>query len=117
MFETWIETEMTKLPTVMRLMGRAFQADDGGNKVGVIVTRNGEPEEFRMGGIYGSVMLPDGTMINNIQGNWNENRAWIVLPAEAYAQQGMITVTIKEIVRGASTTYGVLEAYVYPSTL
>lgn len=122
MFETWIETDLNKLPTVMRLMGRAFSSDDGANLVGVIVKKDGQAFGLPSSGtISSSVILPDGTMINNIIGSKSgipvQNRASIVLPSSAYSQQGQITVTIKLINGNKVTTLGVVEAYVYPSTL
>lgn len=116
MFETWIETDLMKLPTVMRLMGRAFSSDDGGNKVGVIVKDGGEPITLS-GTVKGYIIKPDGTMINDVSGSKSGNRAWIVLPSSAYALQGQITVTIKLINGTEVSTLGAVEAYVYPSTL
>lgn len=112
MFETWIETELTKLPTVMKLMGRAFSLDDGANKVGVIVKDGGEPITLS-GTVKGYIIKPDGTMINDISGSKSGNRAWIVLPSSAYSQQGKITVTIKLINGTEVSTLGAVEAYVY----
>ena len=116
MFETWIETELTKLPTVMKLMGRVFSADDGANKVGVIVKDGGEPITLS-GTVKGYIILPDGTMVNDVSGSKSGNRAWIVLPSSAYSQQGQITVTVKLINGTEVSTLGAVEAYVYPSTL
>lgn len=120
MFETWIETDVTKLPTVMRLMGRAFSSDDGANLIGVIVKENGQAVGLPSSGtISGSVIMPDGTMINNIIGSKSgtpvQNMASIVLPSSAYAQQGMIIVAIKLINGTEVSTLGAVEAYVYPS--
>ena len=114
MFETWINTEVTKLPTVMRLMGRAFTEDNGANKIGVIVTENGQPKTLT-GTVKGYVIKPDGTMINDITGSSSQNKAWIVLPASAYAIQGKITVTIKLINGTDVSTLGAVEANVYKS--
>lgn len=116
MFETWIETDLQKLPTVMRLMGRAFSLDDDANKVGVIVTDGGEPITLS-GSVKGYIIKPDGTMVNDISGSKSGNRAWIVLPSSAYALQGQITVTVKLINGTEVSTLGAVEAYVYPSTL
>ena len=114
MFETWIETDLQRLPTVLRLMGRAFSADDVANKVGVIVKDGGEPITLS-GTVKGYIIKPDGTMINDISGSKSGNLAWIVLPSSAYAQQGQITVTIKLINGIEVSTLGAVEAYVYPS--
>lgn len=116
MFETWIETDTTKLPTVMKLMGRAFRQDDEANKVGVIVKENGVAKNFAGNvDIKGFIIKPDGSMIKNITGNKSDNKAWIILPAAAYAQQGVITVTIKAVNGTEVSTLGAVEAYVYPS--
>lgn len=112
MFETWIETDLQKLPTVMKLMGWAFSADDGANKVGVIVKDGGEPITLS-GTVKGYIIKPDGTMVNDVYGSKSGNRAWIVLPAAAYSQQGKITVTIKLINGTEVSTLGAVEAYVY----
>ena len=116
MYETWIETDLKKLPTVLRLMGRAFSSDDGANMVGVIVKDGGSPVTLS-GSVKGYIIKPDGTMINDITGDKSENRAWIVLPSSAYSQQGQITVTVKLINGTEVSTLGAVEAYVYPSTL
>lgn len=116
LFETWIESDLKKLPTVMRLRGRFFSENTNANKVGVIVTDNGESVNLT-GNVRGYIIKPDGTMINDIIGSRSGNRAWIVLPSSAYSQQGQITVTIKLINGTEVTTLGALEAYVYPSTL
>lgn len=95
-----------------KLTGKTFSQDEDANKIGVTVTKDGAPVTLT-GDVVGYVILPDGTMVNDIEGDSDENTAWIVLPEEAYAQRGQITIIIK-LVNGTDVmTLGAVEACVY----
>ena len=43
MFEHWVESDLTRMPSVKMLPGKVFWQDSGANLIGVKVTKDGEP--------------------------------------------------------------------------
>ena len=96
-----METDLKKLPKVKRL-GLTFTGDDGANKIGVSVTDGGESVTLT-GSITANVILANGQTIT-VAGSKESNKAWIVLPDDAYEVEGAITVAISEVNNGEKTT-------------
>ena len=106
MIETWLRSDLANLVRVVSLEGSAFHSDIGGNKIGVILTKEGVPitvdEDVR-----GYFIRPDGETIT-FNGSRSGNRAWVVLPASAYTAKGPFTLTIK----CGATTIGACTGYI-----
>ena len=112
MHEYWINTDVNELPTVQMFCGVVFRDDEEANKIGVIVTDNGEAVELE-GDVSATIIKPDGSTITE-NGSKSGNSAWVVLPSSAYSAAGKISVFIK-ITNGTEvSTLGGIEAYVYP---
>lgn len=112
MFEYWMTTETTKLARVETLRGHVFTADNGSNRVGVIV-QNGDGSPAQMTGtVSANIVLPDGTTITQAGGKDNAGRAWVDLPAAALAAEGRIGVYIRLINGTDAATLGGVEGYV-----
>ena len=108
--ETWLKCDLHSLVRVQELSGDLFTADNQANRIGVIVTDNGQPVQLT-GGTVGYVIRPDeATVIVN--GSISENRAWIDLPASAYVVEGPISIVIKN----SNTTIGACHGYMKRST-
>ena len=106
-FETWLRTDLSKSMLVKKLSGNLYSGDNGGNLIGVIVTNGGEPAELS-GSVYGYVLREDGNTVI-VEGELDGNRAWIVLPSQAYAIIGMVSIVIKV----GTTTVGACSTSVY----
>ena len=92
------------------LDGNLFSADNSANRVGVILTNNGQPSNI-VGGIVAYLIRPDeATLI--ISGQSSSNRAWVDLPASAYVKVGPFSLVIKN----GTTTIGACTGYIYRST-
>lgn len=113
MFEYWISTDLEQLPSVKTVNGRVFTQDSKANKVGVKVNRNGEPVDLT-GSVVANIILPDGSTITE-SGETDGNKAWIVLPDDAYRKVGQISVFLKLVNGTEVTTLGAVDAYVYKS--
>lgn len=109
-FETWLETDLAKTLVVKKLAGSLFSGDANANQIGASVYRSGEPETLS-GAISGYIILPDGQTVVTT-GTRNGNRAWIVLPASAYTQIGIISIVIK----AGDVAIAACSATVYRST-
>ena len=108
--ETWLKCDLKSMVRVHELDGDLFTADNQANRIGVIVTDNGQPVQLT-GGTVGYVIRPDeATVIVN--GSTSSNRAWIDLPASAYVAKGPISVVIKN----SNTTIGACHGYMKRST-
>ena len=109
-FETWLETDLAKTLVVKKLAGSFFSGDVNANLIGVSVYRSGEPETLS-GAISGYIIFPDGQTVVTT-GTRDGNRAWIILPASAYTQIGIISIVIK----AGNVTIAACSATVYSST-
>ena len=114
-FEKWMLADLRKPPDVTRLSGQTFSGDSQANLIGVTVTNGGESVELT-GNIVGYIIKPDGGMIT-VSGSKSGNRAWIVLPEEAYLSYGEITVSICEETTNTKTTLAVCVGTVYKATI
>ena len=100
-FETWLNADLSELPRVQSLSGVMFSQDVMGNKVGVTVTNGGENYTIT-GTITGYVIRSDNSTVV-IDGDSNENKAWIELNEQAYAIPGPISIMIRETVGDVKT--------------
>ena len=113
MFEYWITADLETLPIVTQMSGRVFHQDDGANKIGVRVYRKGKPAELT-GTVTANVIRSNNSTIE-VTGELDGNRAWVVLPTEAYAYVGRIGIYLKLTDDTVVTTLGGVETKVYPS--
>lgn len=109
-FETILKSDLSRPVQVVRLQGNLFSADNGGNRITVEVSSDGEPAEL-LGNVTGFVIRADGETVV-VNGTLEENRASIVLPASAYVVVGTVSIVIKV----GETTVGACTANVYKST-
>ena len=91
--ETWLQTDLMKPAQVQVLRGVMFSQDNQGDLVGVHVYDNGQPAQLS-GTVLGYIVKDNGDTVT-ITGTLQENRAWIVLPANAYDVVGMIHIAIQ----------------------
>lgn len=89
--ETWFNQDLQEAVKVHYLDGNMFTNNGNGNRVGVIVTNNGE-EITLSGAVSGYVITPDGSTVP-CTGSMSGNRASILIPAAAY-QPGNIFISI-----------------------
>ena len=107
MREYWLNAETGKLPEVKRY-GIMFSQDDGANRIGV------EMDEELTGSILVNIVRADGSTIQE-DGEKDGNRAWVDLPAAAYAVVGPVGVFLKVVSGEIVATLGGVEAYVVKS--
>lgn len=108
--ETWLKCDLQHVVRVQELDGNMFTADNGANRVGVIVTDHGEPVTLVNGITAYFIRADEGTLI--ITGQTQGNRGWVDLPASAYVKTGPFSLVIKN----GLTTIGACTGYVYRST-
>lgn len=112
MREYWLKAETGALPEVKR-SGIMFSQDDDANRIGVEVMDGGAPAELS-GTILASIVRADGTTIQET-GEKDGGRAWVDLPAAAYAVVGPVGVFLKVVSGEIVATLGGVEAYVVKS--
>lgn len=112
MFEHWMKTDVNRLPQVKKI-GNVFTQDSGANLIGVEMVDNGAPVDLE-GTVEAWIIKPDGETITE-DGTIDENKAYVVLPDEAYESTGEIFIFLKLVNGTAVTTLGGVEAYVYES--
>lgn len=122
-FETWLKPAdlKKKLAEVENLSGVMFSHDLRGNKIGVEVYSGGEAVPMTGHTIIGYVIKADGETITITgSGTGKEgNKAWIILPENAYNCPGPIDIVIRA--RSGSgdaqelTTIGACRGYVQRS--
>ena len=111
-FETWIKNDLAKPINVVQLQGVMFNLDNLANKIGVELEYNGQPAALE-GTIAGYVIKNDGTTLNLTTNTGKEgNKAWVILPQEAYTVEGPISIVIKLVYNSAETTIGACAGYV-----
>lgn len=113
MFIHQIEADLKQMPTVKRLPGNVFSKDVGANQVRVVVTDNGENVRL-YGDVKAYIKKPNGETLN-VTGTHDGNIARVVLPSEAYDDEGMLGVYIRLEFAGQKTTLGGIEGYCYKS--
>ena len=99
--ETWFDQDVDKPVNVRFLGGNVFNADNMGNKIGVRLYKDGEPQNIT-GGVVGYCILATGISLP-VSGSASGNSAWIELPEAAYAVPGNINIIIKNT-NGATVT-------------
>ena len=111
-FETWFKNDLAKPINVVQLQGVMFNLDNLANKIGVELEYNGQPAALE-GTIAGYVIRNDGTTLNLTANTGKDgNKAWIILPQEAYTVEGPISIVIKLVYNSAETTIGACAGYV-----
>lgn len=113
MFEFWVKSDLNRMPTMRAIGEKLFLRDVGGRKVGVTVTKGGAPYTLT-GSVRAWIITDSGTTIQ-VDGEKEGNKAWVVLPAEACAEVGDISVVIKNLDGTAVTTLGGVYTRVYPA--
>lgn len=112
--ETWLQADLMKPAQVQVLRGVMFSQDNQGDLVGVHVYDNGQPAQLS-GTVLGYIVKDNGDTVT-ITGTLQENRAWIVLPANAYDVVGMIHIAIQLKANSTQTspilTLGMCAVYV-----
>ena len=91
-FETWLKSDLKK-PVVLKQIGTLFADDIGANKIGVELTDNDQAVTIE-GDVTGIVVRSDGVSVS-IEGTASSNKAYIVLPEEAYAVTGCVSIFIR----------------------
>lgn len=89
--ETWFEQDLQKPVKVRYIDGNLFSHNGNGNRIGVIVTNNGDPVTLT-GTVSGYAVLADGTTVP-CTGSRSGNKASILVPAAAYSP-GSILISI-----------------------
>lgn len=89
--ETWFEQDLQKPVKVRYIDGNLFSHNGNGNRIGVIVTNNGEAVTLT-GTVSGYAVLADGTTVP-CTGTRSGNKASILVPAAAYSP-GRILISI-----------------------
>lgn len=77
--------------------------DELANRFGVRVYRNGTPETLT-GNCFGLFIRADGATVPINNGTISGNMAYVTLPEECYAVEGVFTLAIKASVSGGETT-------------
>lgn len=108
-FETWLKSDLQKPINVKQLPTTLFLGDENSNKIGVEVLDGGSAATLS-GSVYGYIIREDDDTII-VQGTLTNNKAYIVLPATAYAITGNISIVIKV----GGTTVGACVGRVYKS--
>ena len=89
--ETWIPCELNKPVQVHTLCGSLFSNNGNANRIGAVVTENGEPASLS-GTVSGYAVLSNGTTVP-CTGTLSSNKASILLPAAAYLP-GSVFITV-----------------------
>ena len=90
--ETWLHQDLQKPVKVNYLDGNLFSNNGNGNRIGVVLTNNGEDLASISGTVSGYVVTSDGSTVP-CTGSKSGNRASILIPAAAY-QPGSIFITV-----------------------
>lgn len=114
MIETFFEQDVKKAVKVQYLDGNVFSQDNSGNKIGVRLFDNGEPQDVS-GTISANVIRSDGVTVA-VSGSSSNNAAWVILPQSAYAVPGVISIVIKLTSGSSITTICAIVANVYASS-
>lgn len=109
-FETWMQVDLKKPIRPQALTGTVFAQDSMANLIGVEVLDGGN-RAYMAGSVAGKVIRADGATVA-VAGSLSDNRAWIVLPAAAYAAPGQIIITISLTTGDTTTTLGACAGYV-----
>jgi lysophospholipase L1-like esterase len=90
--ETWLHQDLQEPVKVNHLDGNLFSNNGNGNRIGVVLTNNGEDLASISGTVSGYVVTSDGSTVP-CTGSKSGNRASILIPAAAY-QPGAIFISV-----------------------
>lgn len=90
--ETWLHQDLQEPVKVNHLDGNLFSNNGNGNRIGVVLTNNGEALASISGTVSGYAVTADGSTVP-CTGSKSGNRASILIPAAAY-QPGSIFITV-----------------------
>ena len=82
MIESWFTQDVSKAVKIQYLDGNLFSGNGNGNRIGVILTKDGAPYNV-VGTVSGVAYLSDGTTVP-CTGSKTGNSASIIIPAAAY---------------------------------
>jgi len=111
--ETWLHQDLQEPVKVNYLDGNLFSNNGNGNRIGVVLTNNGEALASISGTVSGYVVTADGTTVP-CTGSKSGNRASILIPAAAY-QPGSIFITVFVTDGTTVTTIGAVSTTVMRS--
>ena len=89
MREKWIPVDLARFPPGVSLVVDAEED----TKIGVIVTRNGEPVNLT-GSLSARMILPDGSMLSQ-NGTVDGNVGYVVLPDDVYENLGVVVISMR----------------------
>lgn len=104
--ETWVRCDLKKTVSVFYPRGEIVNNDVLGNLIGVEVYDDDEPVTLS-GSVTGYCVIATGASIP-VAGTRSGNKAYIVLPQEAYQVPGPINIVIKLTEGSAVTTLAVV---------
>ena len=97
-------------------MNHALGAGDtAGNVFGVRLLKNGEPTSMVGAACIGYFIRADGNTLV-INGNVSDGKAYVTLPAAAYAIEGQFTLAIKVSGTGFADTMRIVDGTIVPTT-
>lgn len=111
--ETWLHQDLQEPVKVNHLDGNLFSNNGNGNRIGVVLTNNGEDLASISGTVSGYVVTADGSTVP-CTGSKSGNRASILIPAAAY-QPGSIFITVFVTDGTTVTTIGAVSTTVMRS--
>lgn len=111
--ETWLHQDLQEPVKVNYLDGNLFSNNGNGNRIGVVLTNNGEALASISGTVSGYAVTADGSTVP-CTGSKSGNRASILIPAAAY-QPGTIFITVFVTDGTTVTTIGAVSTVVMRS--
>ena len=100
--ETWLKCDLKHAVKVHKLPGDLFYHDNQANLIGVEVFDNGVPASVS-GTVTAKIIRDDNSTIT-ATGSASGNRVSVILPADAYAVPGKVSIVIKLTASGVVTT-------------
>lgn len=114
-----LNCDLREIVRTRRVKGCLFTGDNGGNIINVNVYEDGKPVNLAGWTVTGKIIKPNGTMSSSISGGVSQevsNRAYLVLPSEAYALSGDITIFVKMTKGTTNTTIAAIVVNVFQSS-
>ena len=111
MIESWFDQDLTQLVQARSIGGHLFTADSQGNLIGVRVKKNGKDVTLA-GTVSAKVIRADGYTVT-VAGSKSGNTAYVILPTEAYAVAGPISIVLKNVDGNVTTTLLAIESTVF----
>ena len=113
LIETWYEQDLKQPVGVHYIDGNVFSQDNNGNLIGVRVYDEGETATLS-GTVSASIIRADGVTVAAV-GSLSGNAVSVILPQAAYEVPGPLSVVIKLVGGGSTTTLCAAVANVYRS--